>query len=286
MSRIRIVLTAAAGTGIVITGLLLGAGAAGGAPTPVIVLGTPGYDPLQYSRTVTDTTPTKVSNAEVAADMLQQRPPGSTVLGVKLTDNASSGGSGRALQVDLSASTWSGSTGPIRAFWEGSLVQGAVAEQLAVGEDTSTGLTGGAFVAHLPDGTVHAMEAGAGQVRKGQVFSHLDAAGQKTAIAGMQKTLNSFGLDAVSISFYTYRDDAVEIICEVPAGGELTDFEQLRQALTGDPATYEGVYLEVRDSDGSPIIASATAFRTGAGSLWVDPKFSGTVGEVQRAAHG
>jgi hypothetical protein len=34
------------------------------------------------------------------------------------------------------------------------------------------------------------------------------------------------------------------------------------------------------------IIASATAFRMGAGSLWVDPKFSGTVGEVERTAHG
>lgn len=284
--RTRVALAATAGTGLVVVAVLLGAGLAGGAPNPGPVLEAPGYHPLQYSRTAIDTTPTRASNAEIVATVLGQRPSGSAVLDVRLTDDPAAGGSGRALQVDLSTSAWSG-TGPIRASWEGSLVQGAIAEQLAGGEDTSTGLAGATFRVHLPDGTVRTIDAGAGQVRKGQVFSHLDPAGQEAARVEVQKALRSFGLEPVSISFFTYQDDAVEIVCEVPAGGELRDFELLRQTLTGSPASYEGVYLEVRDSDGSPIAASATAFRTGAGSQWVDPEFGSSVGEVGRGTvHG
>jgi hypothetical protein len=169
----------------------------------------------------------------------------------------------------------------MRADWEGSLLQGALAEQFATGGDTSTGIAGGVFITHFPDGSIDTTDAGAGQVVKGQVFTQLTtASSQDAARAEISRTLDGYGLTTVSVSFVTYRDTAVAVVAQLSAGSQLTEFDTIRQAITGSPAIFEGVYFEVVDSAGSPVAVSTTAFRTGAGSQWVHTKLSGTVGEV------
>jgi len=250
-----------------------------------IVTQEPG-DPVQYSSTV-DTSPpapSAASDADIVQTELSKRPTGSAVLGAEISRPEGTTATAGQLHLDLSATTLDGG-GWIRSFWEGSLLQGAVADELATGLDTSTGVSGGTFVIHLPDGTSKELGAGAGKVRTRQIFSRLDASGHEQASSNITAVLASFGLGSISTTFITYRDDAVAIVAQVPTGGSLHDFDSLRLALTGTPAQYEGVYLEVRDSSGSPIAISATAFRTGAGTLWVDPTVAGTIGELERTIH-
>lgn len=259
-------------------------GASSHSAEPPVVTQQPG-GPIQYSATIAKGSPEAASGADLLQTELSRRPADTAILGAQIRASSGTTSAAHELQLDLSAPTMDHG-GWIRAFWEGSLLQGAIADGLASGSDTSTGVSGGTFVIHLPDGTSHDMMAGAGKVRAGQVFSRLDAAGQDQAASDIQAVVASFGLRLVSTEFVTYRDDAVAVIADVPPGGSPHDFESLRQALTGNPASYEGVYLEIRDSSGVPIAISATAFRAGAGMQWVDPTLAGTVGEVERSSHG
>jgi hypothetical protein len=270
---------------IVLAGIgALGAttGASSHSVAPPVVTEQPGA-PVQYSATIAESSIATTSDADLLQAELSRRSANTAILDAQVR---AGGGTSAAhgLQLDLSSRTLDRG-GWIQAFWEGSLLQGALAEGLATGADTSTGISGGTFVIHLPDGTSKDVTAGAGKVRTGQVFRRLDATGHLQATSDIHAVVESFGLRLASTTFYTYRDDAIAVIADVPPGGSLHDFESLRLALTGSPASYEGVYLEVRDSSGVPIAVSASAFRNGAGVLWVDPTVAGTVGELQRSLH-
>ncbi|MGI8416636.1 MAG: hypothetical protein ACR2P2_10640 [Nakamurella sp.] len=225
--------------------------------------------PVQYSAAVANIAPAAMTASDALADALKSRPTKSAIVEAQLltADQTPGQAPTHRLNLDLNADAWD--TGQsIRAFWEGSLFQGVVAEDLATGSDTATGVSGGTFTLHFSDGTTHQVDAGAGKVRTGQIFAQLDAAGREQAARDSAAIVESFGLVATSVTFVTYRDDALAVVASVPPGGSVKDFELLRQALTGSPVRYEGVYLEVRDSSGAPIAISAGAFRTGNGLLW------------------
>lgn len=242
-------------------------------------------EPVQYSATTVNGPRATLNMGLILQTKLDRRPADTDVLRAELSPDSGVTNTARQLHLDVSAGNFD-KGGAIRAFWEGSLLQGAIAEDLATGSDTSTGVSSGVFAVHLQDGTVKELAAGAGKVVAGQVFARLDGAGQQRVSGEIVAVAASFGLRVASTKFVSYRDDAVAIVAEVRPGGSLRDFESLRVALTGSPARYEGVYLEVRDSSGTPIAISATAFRSGAGVLWVDPALSGRIGEVERRFHG
>ena len=78
-------------------------------------------------------------------------------------------------------------------------------------------------------------------------------------------------------------DPAVYVVATI---GDLKDidgrFDEIRATLLGDPARYEGLYLEIDSADGTPIARNATAYRSGTGRLWIAPGYDDIVG----AAHG
>ncbi len=247
---------------------------------PAVVTEQPG-DPIQYSATTEAAARATLSAADALRSALDRQPSKSAVVTAQLVKRVDDPSAPLLLRLDLNAPSWERGE-QLRAFWEGSLLQGAVAEDLATGQDTSTGIAGGTFVVHAPNGSTKELDAGAGKVQVGQVFRLLDATGQAQATADIRASVERYGLKISSVQFVRYRDDAVAVVADIPPGGSFHELEALRQALTGNPAWYEGVYLEVRDETGAPIAISATAFRTGAGMMWVDPARSGSLGEVQR----
>jgi hypothetical protein len=246
-------------------------------------LSVPGYAPMQYSASVDRTTPSGGSPDDVLQASLKARPANSMIAGATLAPNnyQFGGSSAPLLEIDVVASAkYLTPAQRMKVFWEASLFQGALAEGLATGADTSTGIAGGDVAVHLLDGTVARIGLGAGQVVTGQRFSRGDDRSRATAVANISKVVQSFGLSVVSVDMITYRDDAVAVTVQVPPNGSFARFDELRQAITGSPANFEGVYLELQDDSGATIALSATAFRTGGGSQWTDPGYAGAIGGV------
>lgn len=46
---------------------------------------------------------------------------------------------------------------------------------------------------------------------------------------------------------------------------------EIQDAILGSAYRCEGIYLEIRDSNGEPLVRTDTAFRAGTGSVWFAP---------------
>ena len=167
--------------------------------------------------------------------------------------------------------------------WEAALLVGAVADRTA-GDGLLASVIKGLIVDRLaPDGTINSgWEPTKSGVAAGQRFP---APGDDRHIREVVTAiLSQFAMQPVSIEVLHPLDAALKVVATIETleamNGRLA---QLQSVLTGTPIQYEGVYLEVRLPDGSPIAVLSTAFRTGRGSQSVRPDLEDILGGP---AHG
>jgi hypothetical protein len=167
----------------------------------------------------------------------------------------------------------------IRAQWETELIEGSVADALA---GTATPVVSSVIDAKLANGEVHQnIGSGMGDVVPNQAFS---SASDSEINADLRKKLAMAELtvDSIDILHATEPAPAVVVSTQDPraAAGAAND---IKLSLFGqNPPRYEGFYFEIRGVDGSPVLITSAAFRSGAGRLW----FSPSVADVLSLNHG
>lgn len=173
----------------------------------------------------------------------------------------------------------------IEPMWEADLLEGAIAERAGTSTDLHVDFAGSTFAARLPDGTVVPDESGGmGDILRGQVFTN-DT--DSSIASSMKQTLASWGYEAVSISTFHAPTGAPAVVVQVPDAEEaVANLVPLQKALFGAEPRYIGFYLELRDASGEAIAVSSAEYRTGAGRLWIDPRWADLSGAKSFNRHG
>ena len=154
--------------------------------------------------------------------------------------------------------------------WLADLAVGAVAErsrsnEAVANEVISTAIAVGSDMRGNPVTT----SLGIGAVRLGQVFGSPDDAALTDHVADVAE---SHGLTVVHLRILHPLESALSVTFMVPDGAPIGwTIDELRTDLAGAAPELEGVFIELRDSHGQPLLHSGVAYRTGAGGLWFAP---------------
>lgn len=168
--------------------------------------------------------------------------------------------------------------------WEAALLVGAVADRT-----TADGHLASVIKAYLTD-YVHAdgtVTSGLWQPTNDSIVAgqHFQPPGDDRQIERtVADTLALYNMDLMSIEVLHPLDAAVKVVATINSSDAMNGrLAEVQTVLTGTPIQYEGLYLEVRLPDASPIAVLATSFRTGRGSQWVRPDLEDSLGGP---AHG
>jgi hypothetical protein len=165
----------------------------------------------------------------------------------------------------------------IEPMWEADLLEGAVVERSGTSTDVWDDFGGSTFDALLPDGTtVSDASGGLGDVARNQEFSKVSPVQARNDIT---EAARAAGLDVEAIRFLRPLGLAPAVIVSAAdVNSTVTNFVSIAKRLFGDPPIYEGYYLELRTTEGVPVVRSSASFRTGAGRFWVDARWKDVIG--------
>ena len=161
--------------------------------------------------------------------------------------------------------------------WEATLLAGAVADRTA-GKGSLASVIKGYIVDVIPSD---------GSEPTGQPTNELDVAGERFQTPGDDNTIKRattdtlarFDAQPVSIDVLHPLDAALEVVATIATPEAMNGrLAQLQTALIGKPTQYEGVYLEVRLPDGTPIAKRWTTYRDVVGAQWVRPDLEDVLG--------
>ncbi|HVN62430.1 MAG TPA: hypothetical protein VMT59_14315 [Gaiellaceae bacterium] len=156
-----------------------------------------------------------------------------------------------------------------QALWEGDMLVGAVADEYAAGGFGQI-ITANATLV-TPDGQRDPIGGGVGKVVRDQSFNAIPANIESTVTSAAK----GIGLGSVRVETITGLQDAIVIhaVSNTPASTVATLLQRGgTAALLGQASTnFEGTYLEIDDTAGSPVYIAATAPRDGSGTEWTDP---------------
>ena len=248
--------------------LLLGVGSAIAAVTITRGDGSP----VQFAPT-TGTTPSLGSDAASIIATIEARVP--DVLSIRITKDAISNASGkgttdnRIAHVAIAAPA---DHGPeiARASWESDLVGGALFTaftQAHLAPPSGVDLT-----VVMPDGTRDHVGGGLGKVVPNQIFDPITPEIQ----ARIQQNATAEGLTNVRVSTFEVVNDAIEIrattmAAPAAAASSFSKAHGLDGLLGKSENDFEGVYFQLDDAKGNPILIQTTAPRAGAGGYWAAP---------------
>jgi hypothetical protein len=201
-----------------------------------------------------------VSNARVVAE---------TVPAVPDPNDAGQAVSGLEVLCDLSVSATQGSA-ITEALWERDLFTGALRDEFiargfgAIIDANATLVT--------PDGSRQPIGGGVSPgVIPNQVFDPIPSGITST----ITEAANSIGLASVKVTTMQGLQDVLVIhaVSDSPSSdvGELRRQGDLEFLLGQAPVNFEGVYLEIDNSAGSPVYIVDTAPRDGGGGWWSAP---------------
>jgi hypothetical protein len=165
----------------------------------------------------------------------------------------------------------SDAAGGSEVFWEACLAEGAIAEHLSGSiDDLDNVLAGANIKARYPDGTTEVMGGCGGRAIAGTHFVAQEQGWSDSKITDLLVSgLTSSNQSVDRVDVLHPLGPAVAVTVTVSSTATLeADVMQMHQTLLGDPYRYEGVYLEVRSTDGSPLAKLWTAFRGGTGTSW------------------
>jgi hypothetical protein len=175
--------------------------------------------------------------------------------------------------------------GRVPDVWLADLAVGAVAERSrsnqAVANDVVASATA---VGPGEGGQTVTTSLGVGAVRLGQVFGSPSDSALTAHVADVAK---SHGLAVADLQILHPLETAVRVTFVVPDGAAVDwTIDQLRTALVGDPPDVEGLFIELDDSHGQPLLQSGVAYRTGEGGLWFAPGEDARFGAVHGGTPG
>jgi hypothetical protein len=167
----------------------------------------------------------------------------------------------------------------MEADWEAALLVGAMADRTTSDGQLASVIRGSTIDYVQPDGTV---TPGLWQPTNNNIV-----AGQKFQPPGddheiekvVAETLAQFNMEPVSIGVLHPLDAALNVVATISSPEAMNGrLAELQTVLAGTPIQYEGMYLEVRLPDSSPIAVLATSYRNGRGSQWVRPDLDDSLG--------
>ena len=168
---------------------------------------------------------------------------------------------------------------PMEAAWEAALLAGAVADRTAGDGHFLASVITGWIVDEAPsDGSIQPEEDATNYiVVAGERF--LPPGDDNEIKRGVTATLARFGARPVSIEVLHPRDVALKVVATIPTPHAMNRrLAELQSVLIGMPTQYEGVYLEIRLPDGSPIAKLWTTYRTVIGAQSVRPDLEDILG--------
>jgi hypothetical protein len=163
--------------------------------------------------------------------------------------------------------------------WLADLAVGAVAERSRTNERVANDLVSTA-IAVGPDaqGNPATTSLGIGAVQLGQVFG---SPSDSVLAAHVVDVAQNHGLLIADLRILHPLESALSVTFVVPDGATIDwTIDQLRAELAGVPPELEGVFIELRDSTGRPLLQSGAAYRTGGGGLWFAPGQDSRFGAV------
>ena len=253
--------------GITIVSVAVGAGVARG--TGLWGSNRSGVAPSRYTDDLGHVTAVPPgSSAQEIVDFIMKRYDGSGIVSAKVGAPPSVPGQRAGIWLNFVIRSPGADERSAHAGWEADLVEGAVADALQ--ENGLNGIAGSTIEGILPSGAIAPMGGGMGDVSPGQDFSQASDPQIKSLLeAGLERV----HLTPVSIEVLHADEPAPAVIASTtdPAAAAKDASSTIRRLFGKDPPMYEGYYFEVRDQSGHPLFIQSTAFRSGAGSLWVDP---------------
>jgi hypothetical protein len=157
----------------------------------------------------------------------------------------------------------------VRPVWEANLVVAALRDEVHATAG-SPDVVGSQVSAELPSGVVEPnVGGGVGDVMYDQAFSPATP-GDITHELRARAAQMDLRIRSIDVLRPLQAAPAVVATTSNPEGFIQVADGKIDQ-LFGGLAAYEGEYLEVRDSSGSPIFIQASSFRTGVGQRWIRP---------------
>ncbi len=169
--------------------------------------------------------------------------------------------------------------------WLADLAVGAVAERSHSGHAVANDIIATATaVGPSTGGDSHTTDLGVGAVRLGQLFGSPADSLLSAQVANVAKR---HGLTVGDLQVLHPLESALRVTFVVPDGAKIDwTIDQLRTELVGEWPDVEGVFLELDDSHGEPLLQSAVAYRTGEGGLWFAPGQDARFGAVHGGTPG
>jgi hypothetical protein len=240
--------------------------------TPTVHKGHTG-DPVTYAGAVAtppSSLPGDVDESDVTADVMQDLSGDPQLAGITTTRTPA------GLEVVV---TLTRNDERVPDVWLADLAVGAVAERSRTNERVANDLVSTA-IAVGPDaqGNPVTTSLGVGAVQLGQVFG---SPSDSVLAAHVVDVAKDHGLMIEDLRILHPLESALSITFVVPDGATIDwTIDQLRAELAGAPPELEGVFIELRDSTGQPLLQSGVAYRTGGGGLWFAPGQDSRFGAV------
>lgn len=250
---------------------------ASGVAAAVLTSGPPAdHAPLQLAPGLASTqtaAPSLGGDASSITDTIKARVP--NIVSLTLSEDPITSASGtstfQALVVHVKvAESAAGGAGVAQAMWTGNLVGGAVKTafsqaRLTVPESVDVTLV-------RPDGSTDHIGGGMGNVVPNQQFDSVSSDVQSTVL----KNAALEGFANVRFSTFAVVDDVIQIqaaTSESPptAANSFMHAGGLGGLLGQSVNDFEGVYFELDDETGKPLLINAANPRDGAGVFWADP---------------
>ncbi|MDQ6523054.1 hypothetical protein RB608_05555 [Nocardioides sp. LHD-245] len=169
----------------------------------------------------------------------------------------------------------------VRTTWTAELALGALAELRRTNETSYAEVLGDTKIkADLPLETLD-LDGGHGFVATGQVFAaQADRRSDEAIESSLTDQARKFGLEVIAVDVLRPLGPAPIVILRTRGADKAPGWtmDNLRDALAGSPLDYEGIYIELRAPDGTPLVAAGTSYRTGVGGLWFEPGHDETFG--------
>ena len=169
--------------------------------------------------------------------------------------------------------------------WLADLAVGAVAERSHSDQAVANDLVSSATaVGPGKGGDTVTTYLGVGAVRLGQVFG---SPSDSALIAHVAEVAERHGLTVADLQILHSLESALSVKFVVPDGATIDwTIDELRTDLVGESPDVEGVFIELGDSHGQPLLQSGVAYRTGEGGLWFAPGQDARFGAVHGGTPG
>jgi hypothetical protein len=163
--------------------------------------------------------------------------------------------------------------------WLADLAVGAVAERSHSDQAVANDLVSSAIAVGPGKGGNQVISyLGIGAVRLGQVFG---PPGDSALTAHVADVAERHGLTVADLQILHPLESALSVTFVVPDDAKIDwTIDALRTDLVGDSPDVEGVYIELDDARGQPLLQSGAAYRTGEGGLWFAPGQDARFGAV------